>query len=155
MRHQCSAGFTLIEIVIAIMILAMSLVTLLGLQSASIDQSLRTRNKTRAMLAARQIMSVIETEGQTIDLQQKSGTVEDILSLFLKNPPKDSKEEQELLNTESLQAFLVVEKWEIKGLPKDVVRRIRLRISWSDSPVDSIEVVYFIPTEVDTSSADT
>ena len=155
MKLRQSSGFTLIEIVIAIMILAMSLVTLLGLQSASIDQSIRTKNKTRAMLAARQIMSVIETEGQTIDLQEKSGTVNEILSKFLKNPPKDSKEEQELLDTESLQAYLVVEKWDVKGLPKDVARRIRLRISWSDSPVDSIEVVYFIPTEVDTSSADT
>ena len=60
-RHQ--QGFTLLEVVIALMIIATVLVSLLGLQTRTINMSDRQQKVTRATMLAQERMTDIELAG--------------------------------------------------------------------------------------------
>ena len=63
---QAQAGFTLLEVMIALAIVAIALVTLLGLGNRSIDINGRLQHITRATLLAQQKMTEIETQGSGV-----------------------------------------------------------------------------------------
>lgn len=141
-------GFTLIEITFAIVILAGSLVVLLGLQSASTQTAIRDARRQEAMLAARTLMSAIENAEMDIEVQERTAPVLDLLREFVPGEGLsfDPPEGQRRAPFESLTGTLVVEFWQLPGLDPEVVKRIRLQVGWSDSPVDSVQIVYFLPS---------
>lgn len=140
-------GFTLIEITIAILILAVSLVTLLGLQSSAVQESLRTRNKQKAMLLARQIMAAIENDEEPPETQNVTGRAYDILKKFAPFEKLGSGKDLEMKSESGadFETQFTVEDWKIPKLPEKALRRVYLKVSWSPSPADSLEVVYFVP----------
>jgi prepilin-type N-terminal cleavage/methylation domain-containing protein len=139
-RSQC--GFTLIEIIIAVMILAVSLTTLLGMQSAATQTAIKTRNKQEAMLAARTILSGIEFAGDTVRNTTAQGTASEIALRFLSKEavaPIVAKEQKI-----PLRAKLVIEYWPMQDLRKEALQRVTLTMSWSSQPGDSMTFYYFI-----------
>lgn len=142
-RHSVQSGFTLIEIIIAVMILAISFTTILGLQSSSTDQAIRTRNKQQAMLMAREIMSAIELTGTAIENTSMNAPARVVLEKYL---PADSKKPIEKDPTAlPLTADLNINYWGVKGLPDKSIKRVTLKLYWSDNPQDKIVIEYFIP----------
>ena len=65
-----SSGFTLIEVVFAVLILAGSLVVLLGLQTSSLQLTGRGKMTQQAMLYARRILAPIETSKEGICINE-------------------------------------------------------------------------------------
>lgn len=142
-------GFTLIEIIIAVMILAFSLTALLGLQSSATDQAIRTRNKQQAMLMARKIMSAIELQGAIVQNTKIEAPAAQVLQKFLVQDPQETKKEKTAASTElPLTANLTIEYWPVEGLPEKSIQKVSLSLFWSSNPADTIDVVYFIPAEV-------
>jgi general secretion pathway protein I len=68
-------GFTLLEVMIAVAIVAIALVTLLGLGNRSIDINGRLQKITQATLLAQHKMTEIETQPPSVDreLQEEEG----------------------------------------------------------------------------------
>lgn len=80
-----SKGFTLLEVMIALVIVAIALVTLLGLGNRSIDVNGRLQRITQATLLAQQRMSEIEVKAaqqQGVTLQNEDGVFEEPFSEY-------------------------------------------------------------------------
>lgn len=73
MKSLKEDGFTLIEILAAIMILAASLTILLGTQTNYVDAYIREENSTKAALYASYLMTFIEIQGEGIEEGTESG----------------------------------------------------------------------------------
>lgn len=140
-------GFTLIEITFAIVILAGSLVVLLGLQSAATQAAIRDARKQEAMLAARTLMSALEVSTEDIEVQERTAPMLEILRDLLPGEGLsfEPTPESPRVPFESLTGTLKVEFWPLPGLDPEVVKRIHLRVAWSDSPIDGVEIMYFLP----------
>ena len=149
-RRLKKGGFTLIEVVIALMILAVSLTTLLSLLSSVVQRTIRGQREEKAMLAARSVLASIETNASAKSVEPFEGMLPDLLLRMNVNLPEDKTDsgEQEDGALASYQANLVVEPWGIATFP-DALQRIRLVVSWGPTTLDRVTLDYFIPTEKD------
>ncbi len=79
-----SKGFTLLEVIIAVAIVSISLVTLLGLSNRSLQVHHKLRNTTTATLLAQQTMNQLELESQQSNLSftQNNGRFEEPFEEF-------------------------------------------------------------------------
>lgn len=66
--HDCNQGFSLLEVMIALAIVATALVTLLGLSQRSIMVQEKVQRLTRATLLAQQLMSEREASAAQLNL---------------------------------------------------------------------------------------
>ena len=66
MSESRDNGFTLLEVMIALAIVGIALVTLIGLETRTIQLAERQQRVTQATLLAQEKMTEIETGGQTI-----------------------------------------------------------------------------------------
>jgi prepilin-type N-terminal cleavage/methylation domain-containing protein len=146
-RLANASGFTVIEIVIATALLAISLATYLGVQSAIVGGVLRSRNEFTASLIARSILSGIELRGAAADLKSGDYSTEQAYEQF-KLPYPDSEVERAALSRFSVK--LQAEPWK---LTSDVegLTQITLDIIWGDESRDKVQYTYFIPTTNETS----
>jgi type II secretory pathway pseudopilin PulG len=145
--RQDSAGFTLIEITFAVIILAGSLMVLLGLQSAATRATFQSGKKQEAMLAARALMSALELGETELEPQDTQAPMRELLEDYVPGDggtdPAGGRAQDSFV--EGLSGRLRVENWQLPGLDPDVVQRIELHVSWSPSPLDVVKVVYFLP----------
>lgn len=136
-------GFTLVEVALALFILATALTVLLSLQSSSTRKAIDERQRIAATLMARQIMAAIEVHPDKVPEGEVTGSARDILSRFV--PVENSAE------LPDLEATLLSEKWPIpiqSGdvlATSDVLRRLTLRVAWGDRAEDALSIVYFYP----------
>ena len=144
LRQKVTAsGFTLIEVTLAILILAGALVVLLGLQSSSVERTIRDQNQQRAMLVARRILSALEVESEPPEPSDRDMSLNKLLEEYV---TLDDKDKNELDQTKDFQAHLKIENWQIPQIEKeDAIRKISLSIYWGNSGVDTLNIVYFIP----------
>jgi prepilin-type N-terminal cleavage/methylation domain-containing protein len=145
-RASSASGFTLIEVLISVVLLAAAFTTVAGLQSASISATIRSGERQRALLLLRQILSVIETNEELIEPQVLEGAPSTVLAALFpgKAPPVDPHAESRFSVT------CAIEPWSMPSLPKDTIRRMSLTVRWGDDPRDRLSVLYFIPTPKDT-----
>ncbi len=147
-KLQLTPAFTLIEVIMAIVILSGSLVVLLGLQSAAVSKALRDRNQLQAMMAARHILAAIEIQADT-EPRNETETVYRLLE-NLNALPNPDEELQELYN--NMNAELEIAEWpnpeQLSALTEgqdNLLNRVRLRVFWGEFPDDQLEIVYFVP----------
>ena len=136
-------GFTLVEIMIAIVILATSLTVILGLQSAIMKRSIDDKSRLTAMLFARRILASLEASIDEIPFGVTNETVYEMLDLDNnRSGDTDSEEDSETALARTMLAELNVEPF---GLPnnEEALKRITLSINWTDNPFDSIQIYYF------------
>lgn len=138
-------GFTLIEVTFAVLILASSLVTLLGLQSSVLQQAVRDKNKERALLIGRRILSVFESSSDMIEPREVQGDISKIVNDFALPDGDEVTKLQQLNYTGKLS----ISEWGIPNLDPRAMKRIALTISWGASSLDSLELVYFVPVGPD------
>lgn len=136
-------GFTIIEIVFAIVLLAGSLVVIIGLQTSVIQKALRDRNQERAALIARSVMTAIEDDPDLVDLGEQTVLAAKLLKDYGIIEP--DKEEQLSEVPDEVQVTLKVEDVEVPIPLADPValRRVYLRVFWDETPDDQLELVYF------------
>ena len=115
------AGFTLLEVLVALGVIAFAFVGLLGLHARNIQLIARDQNLTRATLLGRELISQIQFQVQTNGLQDlgdSSGTFEGYPGY---------RWERQVLST---------------GL--DEMREVVVRVIWDERNPSACELVYFV-----------
>ena len=121
--RACKDGFTLLEVMIAMAIIATALVTLLSLSQRSIMVQDRIQKLTRATLLAQQLMNEQETSGQS--------------SVSELSPKED-------VFAEPFDDF----RWEISYQDTMIgqVKQVTVRVIWGKTEKnEDVQLVSFIP----------
>jgi general secretion pathway protein I len=115
--EKTSGGFTLLEVMVALAVMAFAFVALLGLHGRNIALVSRVDDYTRATLIARQLMTQMQFEDFE-GLASASGTVD--------WDPRF--------------------RWErvVDPTTLETVKRVQLRVIWNDNRPDACELVYWI-----------
>ena len=139
-------GFTLVEVMIALMILVSDGSIMIGLQSAAVSRTLRDKQAQHAMLAARTIMAMIEQSGDQLPLSNQEGTPLLAVLQQLELPAPTSDEQRALY--ESLRVFLNIQPWDLpfQNMTSNAMQKLSLGIAWSERPQDRFLVEYLIPS---------
>lgn len=144
-RRVTKRGFTLIEILIAVVILSASMAIFAGIQAASIGATIRNREAFQAVLIARTIMSFVETRDSDLPFQNKSGSATQILH-------EVSEDETAVIPKEISDRFQVqftVENPNIPNIDQYLLRRLILVISWGARADERIELNFYLPSRPD------
>jgi prepilin-type N-terminal cleavage/methylation domain-containing protein len=145
-RKSTERGFTFLEIIIALMILATSSGILIGLESATLRRTIQDRSTQQAMLAARRIMSAIETS----EPSKLSGFDAQPLLVALEQlgaPPPATETEKTALDRFLVSLQLEPFPLALPNMEPNPLLMISLRISWDDRPTDAFSLQYLIPAE--------
>jgi len=151
-RKQC-AGFTFLEVTIALAILASALTILLGLQSAVIERTVLQRQQREAMTFAREIMSAVEAResaGNPLDIGNYEGSPNEILANLLPGSERPSGTVDDAPSSIlSHQVILQVDYWGIPKISERAMKRVELRITWGKRAPETLQFVLFIPFDED------
>ena len=134
-------GFTLIEIAIAIFLLATSLTIILSLQSSVISRSINDRSRVQAMLVARRILAGIETG----DTEVKDETVIKPVVEYLGNLARP----EDLDSLKGMNLELKTEPWTIPQFEDLKIKKITLTISWGTVFDQNLAIYFFVPEDED------
>lgn len=137
------SGFTLIEISIAILMLATSLVVLIGLEQSSMQRAINDKDRRVALSVARRIMSDVEIKKITIDIDQKK---EDKLLNFLKQNDFELEDDDiEKKNLEKFSIVLQASSPPLAGIEQDnLIKLIELTISWGETNREKLYLIRYI-----------
>lgn len=142
-RHQSERGFTFIEILVALTLLAAAAGLLIGLQSAAVRRTLRDTQAQQAMLAARRIMSSIESmKKDSFDLSNQDNQPVASVLQGLGVPASSDPSEQDALA--SLAASIQIEDWilPLPDMDQNPMKKITMKIAWGVAPDESISILY-------------
>lgn len=146
-RIHKDGGFTFIEVMIALSLLAISSGILIKLEGSAIESTMRDRGAQQAMLAARRIMSMVEATEKNLSISSQTDVP--ILTLFsqMNIPEPTSNEERQALD--QLRATIQIQDWNlpIPNLTGGAIQKLTLAISWSNNPQDVFVVTYFPPAQ--------
>lgn len=146
-RHQLRScrqrGFTFLEVMVALSLLAVSASILIGMQGAAVRRTLRDLRAQQAILAMRSIMSSIESV-KTPDLPfgaQDNRPVLDLLQELGQPAPTDEKIAEGFA---SLSASIQIDEYPMPISEADVVqlRRVSVAVIWGSNFDQSIQVTY-------------
>ena len=114
---RCAGGFTLVEVLVALTIVAFAFVGLLGLHNRNLAMVARDQDLTRAMLLARQMITEMELIEQFPDTGVSRGEFANAPGFFWERDVQDTE------------------------LP--TVRRVDLRVIWDERMPNACELVYY------------
>lgn len=144
-RDPGTWGLTMIEVIFAIILFAGAMITLLGLQSSNLSRTREDRNKVRAMLAAREILSAIEIQEEGLETGFKRGTIDEIFNGLIPKPPR-SKEEID--PHQGLEASLEVEDVALPEIGQTALQKVVVTIYWGGGPLDFFKTTLFTPGSI-------
>jgi len=124
-RRQARAGFTLLEVMIAMGIIGFAFVGLLGLHARNIGMTIRDQNLTRATLLSRHIISEIQYKAQVEGIESVSSSGG---------------------NFEGYPGFRY--ETEVESTDLDMIRRVVVRVIWDERYPNACRVLYFVRGEV-------
>ena len=147
-KNKREEGFTFIELIVALAILAASMTIFIGLQAAAVQRTIRDGNVQQAMLAARKIMAMIDTNPALLDQGNIAPSPLPSIYAQLGFPPARDQSEIEALSL--LQGALTVEPWAlpVPDIGDPPLRKLVLTIAWGPDPAERFELVYYIPMPV-------
>ena len=154
-RHQCrSAGFTLVELAIAVAITGLALVSLVALQTRVVGNYARENNLTRAVLYAQYLMTFVEVDARDKEVEQSSGNLVDLLTKRDYFSDLDHSEaERELIadweyslevEKEDFGLGALIAEYLGNGKQVDIARRIRLIVKFGAGLADRYIITYFV-----------
>jgi prepilin-type N-terminal cleavage/methylation domain-containing protein len=140
-----NSGFTFIEVVIALAVMASAAGIIIGMQGAALRRTARDTNAQQAMLAARRIMASIEAlNPKNFNLQTQENQPISAILQTLGVTSLGDKDEAAAMG--ALSASLLVQEWPIPLLEKEaLMRKIILKIFWGPAWDETFEVIYLLP----------
>jgi general secretion pathway protein I len=114
--HTCAAGFTLLEVLVAVAIVAIALVTFMGLHLRSLEATIRAQDVTTAVLLAQGKMA---TMGEFPDTGEEQGKFE--------GPELERFQWATAVTEHTLDALT-------GGGQTVTVRRLEVTVFWADGP---------------------
>lgn len=136
--RKAEGGFTLVEILAAITLLALGLTTLLGMQRNYVDSYSRELNQAKAALYAQYLMTMYEAASP--ELSQPESSLENGLREFGYFDEPTFQEEAADLSDWTFE-LLISPVPVFEGL--ELLRRLDLTIRWSEQAGDRFQLVYF------------
>lgn len=138
--RQC--GFTLIEITVAIAILGIGLSTVIILQTHYLQQFTAEKNRSKAAMYAKQIMSSIEIAPRSPDEGLTSGGLMDLFAEqgVITGNAKDEKERKAMESWTYTQEISSIDIPELQN----TFKRIDLTIAWGEKADENFTLVYFV-----------
>jgi general secretion pathway protein I len=133
--RKSEAGFTLLEIMVAVAIIAISFVSLLGSQSQSISIATISRFEITASMLARQKLAEIQT-ADFEELTAAEGDFEDNFADFHWQTEVSDLTEDETGITGADEMLKVVDLAVSRGIDDDMVYRVRSVIMAKIKPVE-------------------
>jgi len=145
---RCARGFTLIEVVFALVILGASLVVLLGLQSSLITRTLRDESQEQALLLTRRLLAPLEAGLSSTNTVEITGTFQEVYSKIM--PPGVSAQNSKSIEgaadpNDSFNITYSIADWKIANIDADVMRKVSVIVSWGKATADRTTTNYFIP----------
>lgn len=146
-QKKTEAGFTFIEVIVALSLLAVSASILIGMQGAAVRRTLRDTNAQEALLAARRIMASIEIlkDSEFMLATQSETSVSQLLQQLNISGMGDQNVSPAL---ERMTARVAVDELELV-MPleekQEQMKRITLQISWGPGSDESLQLVYQRP----------
>lgn len=144
-RYRYSqSGFTFLEVMVALIIMASAAAVLIGMQGSAAARTLRDSDAQQAMLLARRIMSSIETIGDETTLQPfDNEPALNALNRWNIPEPSDEKEKSILA---PFFVSLLVEDWvlPLPNIDPDPVKKITLRVTWGQGVDETFLVTYLL-----------
>jgi type II secretory pathway pseudopilin PulG len=137
------AGLTLIEITFAVLILAGSLVVLLGLQTSSLQRANRDKLSQQAMLKARRLIAPLESTNQALQNTTYEGTFVEVLKQIAPYDV-DSRDQN---SADPFTVRVEVKDWALPEIGDKVMKQVEVVLAWSDSANDRLILRYFIPAD--------
>lgn len=134
-------GFTLLEVLIALLILATSMVTILSLQGAIMSRTVQDSRAQRALLASRLILSLIEAQEDTLPFTNDQGTVADIIKVIA----PEGGNLPTILNLSDyadIQAAITTQPWTAGGIAENLLKKFVITLKWGDGPGEFLETTY-------------
>ena len=142
MHSELQRGFTLVEVIFALIVLGGSLVVLLGLQSSLISRTLRDETQEHAILLTRQLLAPLEVGLSPTEPVDVTGTFRDVYGKVVKDGatlPTLSAQDDEFTVT------YTIAPWKIAGIDADVMRKVTVTVSWGTQLADKTSTNYFFP----------
>jgi prepilin-type N-terminal cleavage/methylation domain-containing protein len=138
-------GFTLLEVMIAVTILAATLTTVYGLQAANARATLYITNQNRAVLLSRQFFAYLQTRPDDLGPltpQTVQGSLDQIYGAIGLRPPNFSDDERSRFT-----ARLIIDQWPLAQFLPKPIRRLQLQLRWSPTATDQLTTHLFLPPE--------
>jgi len=138
-------GFTFIEIMIALIILATAVSTLLGMQGAAIARTVRDKDAQQAMLLARRIMASIEAmpQGKNLDTFEDKPALAALQQFGIPDPPDEAS--KQALSPFKISLGMGDLTLPLPNVEEEPLTKINLQISWGAQPDEMFSVTYLIP----------
>ena len=138
--HKSQNGFTLIEIMIAVLILATALVVMLGLEKSNIVRTINDQNRKVALSLARKVMAAIDLEQITINIDEEKESK--IIDFFNQNNIEYDNDDKK--NYDKFSIVLKASSPTIAGIEQDnIIKLIELKILWGESYKEQLSIVRY------------
>jgi prepilin-type N-terminal cleavage/methylation domain-containing protein len=139
------AGFTFIEVVIALAVMASAAGIIIGMQGAALRRTVRDTNAQQSMLTARRIMSSIEAvDPKNFNIQSQEN--QPALAVLQTLGVTSVGDKDEAAAISAINATLLVEDLPIPLIEKEaLMKKIVLRLFWGPGVDEALEVIYLMP----------
>jgi prepilin-type N-terminal cleavage/methylation domain-containing protein len=138
-------GFTILEVLVAVVVLAAAILPILGVQSAALERVIRNEQEQKAVLIARQVLSFIEGSEQVLGTSRAEKSALELLQELASGAKGVEYDPVNKVQLRQFNALFVVEPWSIEMLGDTTLLRVVLEISWSEAPRDRIQIAYLVP----------
>lgn len=141
---KCSSGFTFIELLFAVVILAAAILPIYGLQTTALDRVARNENELQATLIARQLLSFVEGSEGNLRSTNRELRADDALRQIARGTKGLDYQPANLDVLTHYSVVFVVEPWTIQLTEKLPIplQRLRLEVSWGPSSRDRVKFMY-------------
>ncbi|MGI6680987.1 MAG: type IV pilus modification PilV family protein [Bdellovibrionota bacterium] len=139
-KTRCEKGFTLVEIAIAVFMLATALVVMLGLEQSNIARTINDQNRKVALGLARKVMAAIELEKVSINVDEEKD--EELIVFFSQNDIPFDEEDKDILDKFKIKLKATSPK--LIGIEQEnIIKLIELKISWGETNREELNIIRY------------